>query len=164
MAFQTSVNINPPIGIAGTFASIGVSHTVLAGCLKFIAGTNGVTIARFAWCDTVTGVVQNNKPADPTNWVNGFIERDTNAAVITTWQGQYSMVVPSGLPVSPYDRGDFFTTSTTIATVGQKVFSSDTDGTIATGAAGATIAGFTETNYTVATSGAIGVVIRITAQ
>ena len=33
-----------------------------------------------------------------------------------------------------------------------------------TGNAGATIAGHTETNYTVAKSGAIGVVIKITAQ
>lgn len=164
MSFQKTVNINPPLGVVGTFASIGVSHTALAGVEQFVAGTAGVTIARFAWCDTVGGTVQNAKPADTTNWVNAFIERDTNIAVITNWQGQSSMVVPVGLPISAYDRGDFFVVATTVATVGQKVFSNDTTGTLATGAAGATVAGHTETNYTVAKSGGVGVVIKITAQ
>lgn len=164
MAFQQAVNLNPPIGVVGTFASIGVNHTALAGVEQFVAGTNGVVIARFAWGDTVGGTVQNAKPTDTTNWVLGFVERDTNNGVITNWQGQYSMTVPSGLPIAIYDRGDFFVVSTTIATVGQKVFASDTDGTIATAAAGATVAGFTETNYTVAKSGAIGATIKITAQ
>lgn len=163
MSFQKTVNINPPLGVVGTFASIGVSHTALAGVEQFVAGTAGVVISRFAWCDTIDGTVQNAKPTDTTNWVNAFIERDTNIAVIG-YQGQYSMTIPVGFPVSAYDRGDFFVVSTTAATVGQKVFASDTDGTLATGAAGATVAGFTETNFTVAKSGAVGVVIKITAQ
>lgn len=164
MSFQKTVNLNPPIGVVGTFASIGVSHTALAGVEQFVAGTNGAVIARFAWCDTVGGTVQNAKPADTTNWVIGFLERDTNIAVITAWQDQWSMTIPSGLPVSAYDRGDFFVKATTVATVGQKVFASDTDGTIKTDAAGATVAGHTETNFTVASSGPVGTVIKITAQ
>lgn len=164
MSFQKTVNINPPIGIEGSFASIGVDHSVIAGALQFVAGTAGTTISRFAWCDTIGGTVQNAKPADVTNWVNGYIGRDSNIAVITNWQGQSSLVIPQGLEVTAYDRGDFFVKSTTVATVGQKVFSSDTDGTIATGAAGATVAGHTETNFTVAKSGAVGVTIKITAQ
>lgn len=162
--FQQSVNINPPIGVVGTFASIGVSHTVLAGALKLIAGTNGLTVARFAWGDTVNGTAQNDKPTDTTNWAVGFVERDTNIGVITDWQGTATMVVPKGLQVSIYDRGDFFVVATTAATVGQKVFANDTTGTIATGAAGATVAGHTETNFTVASAGSAGVVIKITAQ
>lgn len=164
MSFQKTVNLNPPIGVVGAFASIGVSHTALAGVEQFIAGTAGVTIARFAWCNTIDGTVQNAKPTDTTNWVVGFIERDTNIGVITDRQGQATMVVPKGMPISAYDRGDFFVVATTVATVGQKVFASDTDGTIATGAAGATVAGHTETNFTVAKSGAVGTVLKITAQ
>lgn len=164
MSFQKSVNINPPLGIVGAWASIGVSHTALAGAMQFVAASAGAIIARFAWADTVNGTVQNAKPADTTNWVNGFLERDSNIAVITDWQGQASMTIPSGLPVSVYDRGDFFAVATTAATVGQKVFSNDTDGTLATGAAGATIVGHTETNFTVAKAGGVGVVIKITAQ
>lgn len=164
MSFQKTVNINPPIGIEGTFATIGVTHSSIAGAMQFVAGPTGLTISRFAWLDTITGVSQNDKPADVTNWVNGYVGRDSNIAVITNWQGQSTLLVPSGMAVTAYDRGDFFAKSKTAAVVGQKVFSSDTDGTISTGNAGATIAGHTETNYTVAKSGAIGVVIKITAQ
>ena len=164
MSFQKSVNINPPLGIIGSFASIGVSHSVIAGVEQLVAGTNGVNIATFAWCDTINGTVQNDKPTDTENWVNGFIGRDSNIGVITNWQGQATMLIPVGLPVTAHDRGDFFVKATTAATVGQAVFSSDTDGTLSTGDAGATIAGYTETNFTVASAGAVGTVIKITAQ
>ena len=164
MAFQKTVNINPPLGVVGSFASTGVTHTVLAGTEKLVAAEAGLTIANFAWGDTVGGTAQNAKPATVTGWVQGFVNRDSNIGVITDWQGQASMVIPKGLPVSIFDRGDFWVKSTTIATVGQKVFASDTDGTISTGAAGATVAGHTETNYTVASNGAVGVEIKITAQ
>lgn len=164
MSFQKAVNINPPLGVVGSFASDGVYHSVLAGAMQFVAGATGVTIGAFGWCDTINGVVQNNKPADPTNWVNGFISRDSNIAVITNWQGQYSMLIPSGIEVTAHDKGDFWAVATTAAVVGQAVFSSDTDGTLATGAAGATVAGHTETGYKVASSAAIGTVFKITAQ
>lgn len=164
MSFQKTVNINPPLGIPGSFASTAVDHSVIAGALQFVAGATGTTIARFAWADTINGTTQNAKPTDATNWVNGFVGRDSNIAVITTWQGASSNVVPTGMEITLYDRGDFFAVATTAAVVGQKVFSNDTDGTLATGAAGATVAGHTETNFTVAKAGAIGTVIKITAQ
>ena len=53
--------------------------------------------------------------------------------------------------------------TTTAATVGQKVFASNTTGEIATGAAGATAAGFTETEFKVASIGDVGELIKITA-
>lgn len=164
MSFQKSVNLNPPIGIVGTFASIGVSHSVIAGVEQLVAGEDGVKIGLFAWCDTVGGTTQNDKPTDATNWVNGFVGRDSNIAALTNWQVQSTMTIPVGLPVTVHDRGDFFVVATTAAVVGQKVFSSDTDGTIATGAAGATVAGHTETNYTVASAATVGTVFKITAQ
>lgn len=164
MSFQQSVNLNPPLGVVGSFASTGVNHSVLAGAMQFVAGTSGVTIAAFAWANTLTGETQNAKPAAPTNWSQGFVSRDSNIAVITNWQGQSSMLIPSGLEVTLHDRGDFWAVSKTAAVVGQKVFASDTDGTLSTGAAGATVSGHTETNYTVATSAAIGANFKITAQ
>lgn len=164
MSFQKSVNINPPLGVKGSFASIGVSHSAIAGVEQFVAGTSGLTIAEFAWANTIGGETQNAKPADTTNWVQGFVGRDSNIAVLTAWQDQATMLIPKGLPVTIFDRGDFFVTATTVATVGQKVFASDTNGTIATGAAGGTVAGHTETEYTVKSSGAVGVIIKISAQ
>lgn len=162
--FQQSVNINPPLGVAGSFATIGVSHTAIAGAMQFVAGALGVTITRFAWCNTVTGEVTTAKPTDTTNCVLGFIGRDSNIAVITDWQGSYSNLIPSGMAVSAFDRGDFFVVTTVSATVGQKIFASDTTGEISVGAAGATVAGFTETPFTVAKSGAANTIIKMTAQ
>ncbi len=66
-----------------------------------------------------------------------------------------SQEIPAGYPVEVAIRGDFFAVATTVATVGQKVFASNLDGTLATGATGATIADHTETNYTVVTAAAI---------
>lgn len=164
MSFQKTVNINPPIGIPGSFASTAVDHSVIAGALQFVSSAVGTIISRFAWADTINGTTQNAKPADTTNWVNGFVGRDSNIAVITMWQDASSNVVPAGMEVTLYDRGDFFAVATTAATVGQKVFSSNINGALATGAAGATITDHTETNFTVAKAGAAGTVIKITAQ
>ena len=164
MGFQTTVNLYNPIGVAGAFASIGPYHSVIAGSLQFVAGDAGVTIAAFAWGSLVDGKTSNAKPANTTNHALGFVSRNSNIAVITAWQGQASNLIPSGLEVTLHDRGDFYAVTTTAATVGQKVFASDTDGTIKTGDAGATIAGYTETPFSVASIGAANSIIKITAK
>lgn len=164
MSFQQAVNINPPLGVEGSFASIGVTHSAIAGAMQFVADTAGVSICRFAWCNTVTGKTTTAKPADATNCVLGFVGRDSNIAVITDWQGSYSNLIPSGMALTAFDRGDFFVKTTVEATLGQKIFASDTTGEIAVGAAGATVAGFTETPFTVAKSGAANTIIKMTAQ
>jgi len=164
MGFQQDVNINPPIGVEGSFASIGVSHSVIAGALQLVADEDGVYISRFAWCDTTSGKASYKKPSSTVNCVNGFIGRDSNIAVITGWQESYGNLIPTGLPITAFDRGDFFVRTSTGAILGQKIFSSDTTGEIATGEEGSTIAGFTETNFTVAKAGAAGSIIKMTAQ
>ena len=128
MSFQKTVNINPPIGIEGTFATIGVTHSSIAGAMQFVAGPTGLTISRLVG-HSYWRFKTISQP-DVTNWVNGYVGRDSNIAVITNWQGQSTLLVPSGMAVTAYDRGDFFAKSKTAAVVGQKVFSSDTDGTI----------------------------------
>lgn len=161
MGFQTTVNRNPPLAVEGNFASAGVTHNVLAGTQQFVADTTGVTMARFAYADVTTGKVKNAKVA---GGVVGFVRRGDNTAVITNWMGEASMVIPAGYGVTLYDRGDFWAKTTTVATVGQSVFSSDTTGEIATGAAGATIAGFTEVpEFKVGSNGAANSLIKITA-
>jgi hypothetical protein len=164
MAFQTNVNLYNPIGVAGAFASIGPYHSVIAGAFQFVAGTAGVTIAAFAWASLVDGTTTNAKPADTTNYALGFVSRNSNIAVITQWQTSYGNLIPSGVEVTLHDRGDFYAVTTTAATVGQKVFASNTNGTIQTGAAGATISGYTETPFSVATVGAANSIIKITAK
>lgn len=163
MGFQTSVNLYNPIGIPGTFASIGPYHSVIAGAFQFVAGDAGLAIAAFAWGSLVDGKTTNAKPADTTNHSLGFVSRNSNIAVITQWQGQSSNLIPSGLEVTLHDRGDFYAVTKTAATVGQKIFASDTDGTIQTGAAGATVTGYTETPFSVTTPGQANSIIKISA-
>jgi hypothetical protein len=161
MPFQKVININPPLAVEGDFASAGVYHSVLAGSGKLIAGVNGVTVGRFGYADATTGQTGNAKVA---GGVLGFVRRGENTAIITGYLDEASMLIPKGFGVTIYDRGDFWAKTTTAATIGQKVFANDTTGVIATGAAGATVAGSTETNYSVASAGAIGDLIKITAQ
>lgn len=161
MGFQTAININPPLAVEGSFASAGVYHSTIAGVGQLKADTNGLIIARFAWANMSTGLATNVKPTDTTNYAIGFARRGDNTALLTNYLQEHSMTVPKGFPVTLYDRGDFWVKTSTAATIGQKVFASDTDGSIATDAAGATVTGYTETSFTVASIGAANGLIKI---
>jgi len=157
MGFQTQVYDQPQIGVEGDFASSNPRSTVLAGPEGIKAGVGGVTVGRFAWVDA-NGLATNAGSGKPT----GFVHREQQA-LITVWLAEETMVVPAGLPVTLHNLGDFFVKTLTAATVDQKVFASNTDGTIKTGAAGATIAGYTETNWYVASAGDANALIKITS-
>lgn len=164
MGFQTGMNLYPPIGIEGGFASASNTHNVLGDTNQFVADTNGVIIGRFAWVDYAAFTATVAKPADLTNKAIGFVGRGSNYGVNFNVLSQASMVIPQGYGVTLFDRGDFWVKTTTAAAIGQAVFASDTTGEIATGAAGATIAGFTEVPlFKVASIGAVGAIIKISA-
>jgi len=155
MGFQTTINQQPAPAVEGDFASANPYASVVAGDSALVAGASGVTVGRFAWA-TAAGVVSNVQTSGaPT----GFVHRQQQA-IITVWLGASSMVIPAGLQMALMAAGDFWGRSTTAATIGQKVFASITDGTIATGAAGATIAGFVETKFVVQAPAAIGELIK----
>lgn len=164
MGFQTAINRNPPIAVEGDFASAGVYHSVLAGSQKLVAAAGGLIIGRFAWADPTTGLTGNVKADAGATPVLGFARRGENTAMITGYLQEASMTVPKGFGVTIYDRGDFWAKTTTVATVGQAVFANNTTGAISTGAAGGTVAGSTETKFVVASAGAVGDLIKITAQ
>lgn len=143
MGFQTVINQYPAPAVEGDFASANPNASVVTGDSALTAGAAGVTVGRFAWA-TAAGVVTNVQTAGaPT----GFVHRHQQA-VITTWLGAASMLIPAGLQMALMSGGDFWGRSiTTAVTIGQKVFASITDGTLCTGAAGATIGGFVETKF-----------------
>lgn len=72
-----------------------------------------------------------------------------------------TLVVPDGSTLTIGICGDYWVAASTAAVAGQKAFASTTDGSIATGAAGATVAGHVETDWTVETAGAAGEAIMI---
>jgi hypothetical protein len=83
-------------------------------------------------------------------------------ALIVTWLAEASMNIPVGQPVTLMSAGDFWAKTLTTATVGQKVFAVLADGTIKTGAAGATIAGAIETKWFVGSAAAANELVKIT--
>lgn len=162
MGFQTQINMNPPIGVEGAFASVSNTHNVLASTNQLVAGTTGVTIGRFAWGNLETGSTESVKPTDTTNTAIGFVGRGSNYGIIYNWLEGASMVVPKGYGVTLFDRGDFWAKTTTAATIGQFVLASDADGSIAT-ADTDTLADHTPTGFKVGSIGAVGSLIKISA-
>lgn len=155
MAFQTTMNVNPAPAVEGDFASANPRASVLAGPGALVAGSAGVTIGRFAWADA-NGLVLNSGTGTP----SGFVHREQQG-VITEWLGRSTMLVPKGLPITLHNAGDFWVRTATAATIGQKIFASITDGTVQTGAAGATIAGFVETKWFAQSVAAAGELVKM---
>lgn len=151
MAFQTSVSVYSGVGQAGQPASNTPIIAAAGGPGAFQAGASGLVMARFAWRNATNPLLLDNtgtgKPV-------GFVQNNANAT-IGYLQGN-SMTIPAGREASPIVGGDFWAVSATVATVGQKVFAVLADGTLKTGAAGATISGAVETDWYVASPAAVG--------
>lgn len=145
MSFQTTVNLQQASAVQGDFASANPRASVVSHEGTLVAGASGVTVGRFAWA-TSAGVVSNAGTGKPT----GFVHRRQGAALITTYLAENSMLIPQGFEVTLMASGDYYVVNTTTtAAVGNKVFASLTTGEVQTGAAGATIAGFIETDFSV---------------
>lgn len=164
--FQTTVNLQQATAVEGDFASTNPRRSVVSHEGTLVAGSGGVTVARFAWASR-TGKVTNAGPGVPT----GFVARSgqQGAAQITTYlaETETSMVIPQGYEVTLHESGDFWAEHITKpAAVGQKVFASVTTGQIQTAAAGTTVDGFIETafrvsGFPVGGTGAVGELIVI---
>jgi hypothetical protein len=152
MPFPTKVNVQPAPGVAGDFASGNPRSTVLSAAgAAFVAGSNGVTVGRFAWTDSTNTYLGNAGVGVPT----GFIHRD-QPALITTYLSEYGMSVPAGFPVTAFSAGDFWVVNSGTATsvVGNKAYANPASGLISFAATGTPTAGATVTgaNQTIVTN------------
>lgn len=152
--FQSVINQYPAPAVEGDFASANPNASLLAGEGALVTGTAGVTVGRFAWA--VAGVVSNAGSGVP----SGFVHREGQASIVT-WLAESSMLIQAGREVTLMTRGDFWARTSTVATVGQKVFASLTTGQIQTGAAGATITGYIETPFVVGSAAAANELVMI---
>lgn len=142
--FQTQVAGVPAPAVEGDLASSNPRFAVLAGPGGFIAGASGVTIGRFAWT-----IYQNLDPDNAAQIVNsfgigsvlGFVPRQPNPALITTFLADASMSLPAGFGVSVYAGGDFWVKNngSTLAQVGMKAYAKFTDGSASFAATGSPI-------------------------
>lgn len=157
MPFPNKINASMPVAAEGDFASANTYASALNPIeASFVTGANGVTVGRFAWADA-NGIVSNTGTGAPT----GFVHRH-QTAMITQWLAENGNVIMAGQPIDLMSRGDFWVKTATAATIGQKVFANLTDGSISTGAAGATVSGSIETKWEVASAGDVGDAIKIT--
>lgn len=161
MTFQQSVDIYRGVGQVGHPASTSPIIAAAGGPGAFKATTAGVTIATFVFRTTADPKIVTNVAPTSTTKPVGFIQ-NLAQAIIAPGQSN-SMLIRGGVEISPKVGGDFWVKSSTVATVGQKVFASTTDGTIATGAAGATVAGHVETDWYVSQGAAVGDLVIISS-
>ncbi|MDE1158426.1 MAG: hypothetical protein PW791_09135 [Neorhizobium sp.] len=160
MPFQTQVQLTQAPAVAGDFASANPRHSVLSVPGGFIAGTNGLTIGLFAWADTATGTILSNTG---TGAPTGFVHRDLQA-LITTYLAEFGMTIPAGFGIGElFNGGDFWVKNAgaSAVTIGQKAFANNTNGTVSFAAAGATVAGSTETKWIAMSAGAAGELIKM---
>lgn len=147
MTFQQTVTTYPSLGREGSFASANPRYAAMPVEGGFRAGANGVTVARFVWLDDKDPTLVNNTTSVATAKPIGLIHNDGKAVIGINESA--SMLIPSGCDVAVYSICDMWVRTTTAATIGQKVFAVTADGTIATGDAGATVAGAVETDFVV---------------
>lgn len=159
MGFQTSVDIYRGSGQVGHPANSGhMIESFSGGPGSFRADEDGVTIGSFVFQSATENLV-TNVAVNATDKPLGFVQNLAQGRI--DYGESYSMLIPGGREISPKVRGTFWALSSTVATVGQKVFASIKDGSIATGAAGATVADHVETNYYVTHGAAVGDLIII---
>jgi hypothetical protein len=131
--FQTSVNAQPAPALAGDFASHNPRWNVNAGPGGLVAGPNGLTVGRFAWLDASL-LDADGAPARVNNYgsgpVAGFVHREQGVALIGTYLGTSSLVIPAGFGVTIFSGGDFWVKNegTTEALPGQYAYASYANG------------------------------------
>lgn len=157
MPFQKTVNITQAPAVAGDFASTNPRHSAVASPDggAFVAGPNGVTAGLFCWADTATNKVLSNAG---TGLPLGFLHRNLQASIVTYLTEFGSTYLPNSAVGELFNGGDFFVLNagSTAAAIGQKVFANNTTGVATTAAAGATVAGSTETQFWVHSIAAAG--------
>lgn len=162
--FQQTVNLTPAPAVVGDFASSNPRASVLAGPGGLVAGSSGVTVGNFAWVDDVDGTTVRSYGTF-TGAPTGFVHRENNA-LITTYLGESSLVIPSGFPVTLFNQGDFWAKvgGSTAATVGATVYATYADGSITIGSAatGASVTASIGATFTATGTGTSFVVTSVT--
>lgn len=123
--FQTSVAVDPAPAVEGDFASANPRATLLAGTAALTAAAAGVIVGRFARALNTDGTVTNGDPGAPSRLA--FVHRD-QPAIITGFLVGSTLVVPEGQPLALFDSGDFWARFSAGASIGQKVYANNADG------------------------------------
>lgn len=138
MSFQQKVGIGLVGGLPGDPASANPFSTVVKQAKDSCAP------GLFMWGSADGETFSPHGAGKP----DAYCMRD-QTGVIGGYLQQASNIIPQGFNATGVVDGDWYAVATTTASVKQKVFASNLNGTIATGAAGAAIADHTETDFIV---------------
>jgi hypothetical protein len=130
--FQSFVNNELPIGVAGDFAGANIRASVIAPPGGFVAAAEGVTIGTFAWGDPASKIASNYYVP---NALLGFVHRE-NQGLITNFLGISTFIVQPGHEITLQSQGDYLGIFASGATVGQKVYADPVLGTLTAAATG----------------------------
>jgi hypothetical protein len=168
--FQTQVFYQPAPAVEGDFADHNPRTSVNAGPGGLVAGVPGVMVGRFAWFDPDSPLDPNDAPKVCISWTDdpqpvvGFVHREQQG-LITHWLGGAGMWIPEGFMVTLHQTGGFFVRNNgdDRATLGQRVFASMEDGSIAFGDPGAAIADHVETKWFAVSQGDPGMLVKMSS-
>ena len=150
--FQQQVNSSPAKGVPGDRAAMNPHVYVIGNPLA----EGRVTLGNFVWDGSQAGLAKNSGSGKPL----GFVERVF--AYYDLGLGQPGCLsIPDRAPLLVARKGDYLAVAATAATRGQKVFAVLSDGSLKTGASGASISGAVETDWAVIEGGAAGDIITI---
>ncbi len=147
--FQKTVNTYSSPASEGNIASGNPMAMYVAGPNAVVSGANGVSVGKFAWATPITAGDTPERADSNANLVADGAARAPSGFVFNQQQGNFTgFLQESGLAILPWQnmelatRGDFWAKQLLAgATRDQKVFANLQDGTVTSGAAGATIAG-----------------------
>ena len=167
--FQTQVATTPAVGVPGDKASL---NPFVYTDRNFVAGDATVTVGNFVWDDPDnpatnasyhgSGIFKALSTGEAGTLPLGIVQRNLSYVNYDILDSG-TLVVPELAPLQTVLFGDMYAIATTAATKGQKVFAVFADGSLKTGAAGATIAGAIETNWLVTEGGATGEIITVSS-
>lgn len=150
MPFQKQVQDDIPRGVPGQrYGGNPVSHVLPTPR----AGDSGVLVGNFVWLDPsdATGrTVINSGVGKPL----GIAQREKHVRLGTDEEA--TLLIPAGYPVPVVQAGDLIIVSGTVAAPGQKVFAKLSTGEASTAAAGVSVAGAEESNFSVREAAAVG--------
>jgi hypothetical protein len=132
--FQQVINVLPAQGQQGDFFGTNPRAILLAGPGIWVAPSGGILAGNFCSANQSTGAVTQ---APGTSGAQiGFVHRANNA-LITSFLGFSTLLIPAGLPVAIFSQGDFWDMFPNGASPGQNVYADPITGAaIAATAAG----------------------------
>lgn len=152
--FQTAVNLQPALGVAGDFWGANPKATVIAGEGTLVSGPEGLYVGRACWIGT-DSLLYNRGNGTPA----GLVAREQQA-FITSFLGETSLWIPPGQPVTVYAVADMLLKNDGLTTsaVGDLLYADQATGKVAAAVGGtAQAASFTASiaSNVVASTGSI---------